>query len=141
MAHNAGNRGLSVLAAAAGFAGVAELAGASPLGVSLAIATAAGCFATFDALLSVTLLRLQGTAYRAAVRHVLVIDALTVPIALYGAAAGLLAGGLGWWATALAGAGGVHPEFVLTRARWRGEVVRDVVCGLEVVVVLVALAV
>ncbi len=143
MAHNAGNRGLAVLAASAGFVAVRDLAGAGshPTMLALAVGVAAACFAAVDLLLSVTLLLLQGESRRAAARHVLAIDALTFPVALYGAATGFLAGPVGWWATALALVPAAFvPELVLARARWRATVVRDVVLGLAAVVLLVAVA-
>ena len=61
-----------------------------------------------------------------------------MPVAFYGAAAGFLAGELGWWATALALVPAAFvPEVVLARGRWRVAVVRDLVLALAVLGVIV----
>jgi hypothetical protein len=142
MAYNAGNRGLAVVVAVAGFVGVRELTGRSTTAVVVGAVVAAACFAVVDLFLSAALLLLQGNSRAAALRHVLDIDALTLPVALYGGAAGLLVSGPGWWATALALIPAAFvPELVLTRIRWRGAIVRDLVLALVVVAGLVSLAV
>jgi hypothetical protein len=107
MAYNAGNRGLAVLAATGAFLVVRHAAvgipGSSRSVVIDAIAALAGAcaFAAVDVILSSTLLAAQGEPGRSAVRQVLSIDRLTVPLALVGAAAGFLAVGTGWWSIAL----------------------------------------
>ena len=142
MAHNAGNRALAALAAAGGFALVTDALGTSALVIALAAGAAALAFAVVDVALSVTLLRLQGDAPRAALQHVLAIDALTLPLALYGAATGVLAGEVGWWATAITLVPVAFvPELVLVRARWRATAARDVVLAVAAVAVVGALAV
>ena len=138
MAHNAGNRGLAVLAASLGFVVATDAAGTSPAALALAVAVATLAFAAVDIVLSVGLLLLQGQGPRGALRHVLDIDALTVPVALYGALAGFLAGELGWWATALALLPAAFvPEVALARARWRVTVVRDVMLASALLAVVV----
>ena len=141
MAYNAGNRGLAVLAASAAFVGVQELAGSSPVVVASAVTAAVTSFAVVDVLLSATLVVLQGQACRPALREVCAIDALTVPVAFYGAGAGFLAGGVGWWALALALVPAAFvPELVIARARWHATVVRDLVVGVAVVALLLVSA-
>ena len=142
MAYNAGNRGLAVLAASAAFVGVRELAGSSAVGVAFPVMAAVASFAVVDVVLSVTLLVLQGQACRSATREVRAIDALTVPVAFYGAGVGFLAGGIGWWALALALVPAAFvPELVITRARRRATVLRDLVLGLAVIALLLVSAV
>jgi hypothetical protein len=141
MAHNAGNRALAALAAAGTFAAVTGV-GTGTVAIALAAGAAALAFAVVDVVLSVMLLRLQGAAPGAALHHVLAIDALTLPLALYGAATGALAGEVGWWATALALVPVAFvPEIVLVRARWRATAARDVVLAVAAVAVVGALAV
>ena len=60
MAHNAGNRGLAVLAASTGFVAVTDAAGASPVALALAVVAGTVAFAAVDVVLSVALLLLQG---------------------------------------------------------------------------------
>jgi hypothetical protein len=134
MAYNAGNRALSALAATAAFLAVSAGGGSSALLLTAAVVTAAIAFAAVDTVLSAVLLTLQGDRPRDALRHLIEIDALTVPLALYGAAAGFLAGELGWWATALALVPAAFlPELVLARARWRGRDVRNATVAVVVV--------
>jgi hypothetical protein len=142
MAHNAGNRALAALAAAGAFAAATSALGTSTVAIALAAGAAALAFAVVDVVLSVTLLRLQGETRRAALHHVLAIDALTLPLAVYGAATGVLAGEVGWWATAIALVPVAFvPEIVLVRARWRATAARDVVLAVAAVAVVGALAV
>ncbi|MDQ1431473.1 MAG: hypothetical protein QOF40_2075 [Actinomycetota bacterium] len=141
MAYNAGNRGLAVLAASAALVGVVDLSGASPAALGLALVAGTLAFAVVDAALSVVLLQLQGEPNGGAIRQVLDIDALTVPIAFYGAAGGLLAGEMGWWAAALALIPVAFvPELVLARARWRVALLRNIALALAIVAALTALA-
>ena len=141
MAHNAGNRGLAVLAASAVFAGTSDALGSSPIAASASVVLASAAFALVDLVLSAALLRLQGERTAAAFRHVLDVDVLTLPIACYGAAAGFLAGEVGWWATAVALLPAAFlPELVIARARCRAAVVRDLAVLLTVLVAMVTLA-
>ncbi len=59
-------------------------------------------FVVVDLVLSAVLLHLVGEPRRCAARHLVDVDALTLPIAWYGALVALLLGGVGWWAIALA---------------------------------------
>lgn len=141
MAHNAGNRGLAVLAASAVFAGTSDVLGSSAIASAACVVLAAAAFALVDLVLSAALLRLQGERTAAAFRHVLDVDVLTLPIACYGAAAGFLAGELGWWATAVALLPAAFlPELVIARARCRAAIVRDLAVLLTVLVAMVTLA-
>jgi hypothetical protein len=101
MAYNAGNRGLAALAATAAFAATHELLGGSPAAWCLVVLVAASTLVLVDELLSATLLHLAGEAFTPALRFVFRADVLVLPLAGLGAAAGFLAGALGWWATAL----------------------------------------
>jgi hypothetical protein len=141
MAYNAGNRGLATLAAAATFAGVRELVGISTTDWVVAVLLAATAFTLVDVGLSVVLLRLHGLRWRAATAHLLHVDVLTMPIALAGAAAGILATEVGWWATVLALLPAAFvPELVLARAHARATAVRDLAALLSVVAILATVA-
>jgi hypothetical protein len=141
MAYNAGNRGWSALAAAGAFAGARETIGSSTIGWVVAVVLGAAAFAFVDVALSAILLRLHGDGFVVAVRHVLDVDVLTMPVALVGAAAGILALEVGWWATVLALLPAAFaPELVLARARSRAPAVRDLAALLCVIAVLATVA-
>jgi hypothetical protein len=144
MAYNAGNRGLATLAAAGAFAATSDTLAGSPGALTSAVAAvvAIAAFAVVDLALSATLLRLQGEPVAVAVRDVLGIDVLTVPIAAFGAACGFLEPAVGWWAIAVALVPAVFvPEVVLARRRGRVAVVRDVAVAVAVLGTVAALAV
>jgi len=144
MAYNAGNRGLSALAAAGAFAALTHSLDdpSSVLASGVAAVVSVAAFAAVDFALSVALMRLQGEQLPAAARAVLGIDVLAVPIALFGVACGFLVPAIGWWAVAIALLPAVFvPELALARARWRVAVVRDVAIVTAVVGTVVSLAV
>jgi hypothetical protein len=141
MAYNAGNRGVATLAAAATLAGTHELLGGTTLAWVAVLLLSASAFALLDLALSVALLQLHGDRFCAALAHLLDVDVLTLPIACIGAAAGLLAGEVGWWATVLALLPAAFlPELVIARAHARAAAVRDVAALLVVVAVLATIA-
>ena len=114
MAYNAGNRGLAALAASAAFVGCRDALGSAPVARCIVVAVgAARAFVVVDLVLSTVLLHLLGEPVHDAARHVVEVDALTLPVAWYGAIVALLLEGLGWWAVALA----LVPGGVRTRAR------------------------
>ena len=55
-------------------------------------------FVVVDLALSTVLLRLFGEPVRGAARHLIEVDALTLPVAWCGALVALLLGDVGWWA-------------------------------------------
>ena len=141
MAYNAGNRGWSALAAAGVFAGVQEVVGTSTAAWVLAVAASAVAFTLVDETLSVVLLRLHGERLRASVLHVFDVDLLALPFALVGAAAGILAGEVGWWATVLALLPiALAPELLLARARARATSMRDLAALLSAIAILATVA-
>jgi hypothetical protein len=141
MAHNAGNRGLATLAASAAFVAVSDTLGTSAVDWCIVIAVAGSVFVLVDLALSTTLLRLQGEPATHAFRHLLEVDALTLPIAWYGALVALVLGGVGWWAIALALVPAAFvPELVIARAHRDTSVVRDLAGLLATVAVLGAVA-
>jgi hypothetical protein len=144
MAYNAGNRGVSTLAAATGYSVVERLLGGSVAASTVAVVLAVVGFAAVDLVVSFTLLRFHGARAPAAVREVLAVDVLTVPVAVSGALVGCLAPIVGWWAVALLLVPVAFvPELALGRRSWRPAIVRDVVvlglvAGVLVGLVLVA---
>jgi hypothetical protein len=98
MAHNAGDRALAAVVAAVTFGAVTNGSVASVPLVGAGIVAATVAFAAVEVSLSVALLRLLGeTGWRATVGHAVGLEALTVPIGIAGAAAGLVAIEHGWW--------------------------------------------
>jgi hypothetical protein len=141
MAYNAGSRGLATLATAVTFASVCSFSGSSTTTWVVAVGLSAAAFMAVDVGLAVVLLRLHGERYQVAVSEVLDVDLLTLPIALAGAAAGILATEIGWWATVLALLPAAFvPELVIARARVRVTAMRDVVSLLSVIAVLATVA-
>jgi hypothetical protein len=141
MAYNAGNRGLSTLCAAAVFAGTRELLGHTTIAWVASVVLAAAAFTVVDVGLSITLLRIQGDRLARAFAHLIDIDALTFPIACVGAAAGILAGQVGWWATAMVLLPAAFlPELVIARARVRAVAVLDLALLLSLVAMLAVIA-
>ncbi len=141
MAYNAGNRGLATLAAVATFAGANALLGTSTPAWVVTVLLSASAFTLVDDVVSVVLLRLHGERYRTAVSHVFGIDLLMMPVALVGAATGILAGEVGWWATVLALLPAAFvPELVIARARVRAATVRDLAALLGVIAILTTVA-
>jgi hypothetical protein len=141
MAYNAGNRGLAALAASAAFVGCRDALGSSTASWCVVVVVAGAAFVAVDLVLSTTLLRLSGDPVRIALRHLLEVDALTLPIAWYGGAVALLLGPFGWWAAVLALVPVAFvPELVIARGRRRTATVRDVAALLAVVAVLTTLA-
>jgi hypothetical protein len=144
MAYNAGNRGLATLAAAAAFAVAGDLVTHSTVAWVVSVLVAAGAFTLVDVGLSVGLLRVQGDRLASTFAHLVDIDALTFPIACVGAAVGILAEQVGWWATvaALVPVAFV-PELVIARARVRATAVVDLAlllsfCAMLAVIALVS---
>jgi hypothetical protein len=141
MAYNAGNRGWSALAAAGALALVHELGGSSTAAWVVAVVLTATTFAGLDAALSIGLMCLHGERFRAALAHVLDVDVLTFPIALVGAAAGIVANEVGWWSSVLVLLPAAFaPELVLARARARAVAARDVAALSAIVAVLATIA-
>ena len=142
MAYNSGNRGLAVLAASSAFVGARDFLDHSPLAWAVLLLTAASAFVVVDLFLSMVLLQLFGQRSVLALRHLVEVDALTLPVAWYGAAAALVVGGAGWWAIALALVPVAYvPELVIARARRHAHFVRDLVALLAVVAVVAVVAV
>jgi hypothetical protein len=143
MAYNSGNRGLSVLAASGVFVACRDALGTSPADwCIIVVVTGTALFVVDDFLLSTALLRLAGEPSGAALRHVLEVDALTLPLGWYGGATALLLGGFGWWAVALALVPVAFvPELVVARARRGAASLRDVAVVLAVVAVLATVAI
>lgn len=142
MAYNTGNRGLAVLAASGAFVGCRDLLDRSPLAWAVVLLTAASAFVVVDLFLSMTLLQLFGQRSVPALRHLIEVDALTLPVAWYGAAVALVLGDTGWWAIALALVPVAFvPELVIARARRHAHFVRDLVALLAVVAAVAVVAV
>lgn len=137
MTYNAGNRGLATLVAAATCAAARAALGAAPREWFIVIVVTGAAFALVDLLLSSGLLACFGVRLGDAVRHVLDVDALTLPIAWYGATAALVLSGAGWWAIALALVPVAFvPEMVIARARRDVALVRDLSALVAVAAVL-----
>lgn len=138
MAYNSGNRGLAVLAASSALVVCRDLLDHSPLAWALVLLVAASAFVVVDLFLSMVLLQLFGQRTGSALRHLVEVDALTLPVAWYGAVAALVLGGVGWWAIALALVPVAYvPELVIARARDHAHFVRDLVALLAVVATVV----
>jgi len=142
MVYNAGNRGVATLAATTAFVAMRDVVGlSSPAAWCLVVLVASAAFVIVDALLSTTLLRLTGEPFVAAARFVFDADALALPVACLGAIAGLLAGALGWWATALMLVPiAFVPELAIAHARRAASMVRDLVVLLVAVAALATFA-
>ena len=140
MAYNAGNRGLAALAASAAFVGCRDALGSAPVSRCIVVAVAGAAFVVVDLVLSTVLLHLVGEPVHDAARHVVEVDALTLPVVWYGALVAVLLLGVGWWAVALALVPVAFvPELVIPRAR-RRACVRDLAALVAVVAVMAALA-
>jgi hypothetical protein len=118
MAYNSGNRALAALLAASVFAGVSANA-ATPVEFVAAALVASVVFALVDLFAFVGFEQLRGErSLLAVVREDLLLDRLTVPLGLWGAAAGSVATSAGWWVGALVLLPALFvPELVLVRAR------------------------
>jgi hypothetical protein len=142
MAYNSANRGLASIAASVVFGAVCDLAPSSSAAFWIAVCGAATAFVAVDSGLTIVLLRLVGEPRHAARGQVLATDALTLPIALLGAAAGQVAWAAGWWAAPLLLLPLVFiPEFVLAHKRWRGTALRNGALGAEAGILVVGAAV
>jgi hypothetical protein len=140
MAINSGDRALAALAAAAAFSWLTEGTGTTTALV-LATTVAAVAATTGDAVVSLGLMTGHGRALGAAWREILDVDALELPLALAGGAAGFLATGGTWWvAVALLLGLGFVPELVQARARIPAAVVRNVLLGVEAVIAALVVA-
>jgi hypothetical protein len=141
MAFNAGNRGVATLVAALVFAGCRDITGRTTVAWVLAVLLSATAFTVVDIGCSTLLGRLHGERFRVALEHLLDVDVLTLPIALAGATAGILATEVGWWAAVLALLPAAFvPELVIARARVRAMAVRDIAALLSVVALLATVA-
>jgi hypothetical protein len=118
MAYNSGAQGLCGLLAAATYVALAGTSTAVPIVLGTAMGAALVWTVADTCLITLVLVRRGGTTVAAAARHVLLLDALAVPLAVAGAVAGLLAREVGWWAAVLVLAPlPFVPDVVLVRAR------------------------
>jgi hypothetical protein len=118
MAYNSGAQGLCGLLATATYVALAGTSTAVPIVLATAMSAALVWTVADTCLIALVLVRRGGTTVAAAARHVLLLDALTVPLAVAGALAGLLAREVGWWAAVLVLAPlPFVPDAVLVRAR------------------------
>ena len=104
MAYNAGNRMLATLAGAASFTILLDssLLGTGAIRFGAAVLAAALSYAAVEGAIGVVLVRLHtGASWLGAARIELPLDALSVPLAVVGGAAGYLATEVGWWAATL----------------------------------------
>ena len=104
MAFNAGNRMVATLAGAVSFTVLlhSDLFGTGAIRFGAAVLGAAFGYASVDDAIGVVLVRLHtGGSWIGAARVVLPVDALSVPMAVVGGAAGYLATQVGWWPAAL----------------------------------------
>ena len=104
MAYNAGNRMLATLAGAASFTILLDssLLGTGAIRFGAAVLAAALSYAAVEGAVGVVLVRLHtGASWLGAARIELPLDALSVPLAVVGGAAGYLATEVGWWAATL----------------------------------------
>ena len=140
MAYNSGSQSLCILLAALVFRATSPaLDDVVPVLVVAAIAAVIWMLADI-ALVTLVLVRRGGTSTLAAARHVLVLNTITVPLALVGAAAGILALEVGWGAAGLVLAPlPFVPDLVLVRAR-RSSVAR-VLAALRLPLLVTALSV
>lgn len=145
MAFNSGNQGTVTLAALAAFVPVREALGSSWVDCLGAAAVAAVVYVVVEAALAVGLVSLLGEPVRSATRQQIPLHLLALPLALYGAIAGLCATTFGWWcALVLLLPVPLVPESVLVALprRFRGFSVRAlgaraVPCALLAVLALV----
>jgi hypothetical protein len=118
MAYNSGAQGLCGLLAAVTYLALAGTSTAVPIVLASAMGAALVWTVADACLITLVLVRRGGTTVAAAARHVLLLDALAVPLAAAGAGAGLLARDVGWWAAVLALAPlPFVPDVVLVRTR------------------------
>ena len=104
MAYNAGNRMLATLAGAASFTILLDssLLGTGAIRFGAAVLAAVLSYAAVEGAVGVVLVRLHtGASWLGAARIELPLDALSVPLAVVGGAAGYLATEVGWWAATL----------------------------------------
>jgi len=122
MAYNSGSSALVATTGIAAFLGATEVLGGSATAVLGAALVAVVPAIAVESVLGVLLVTLQGESVGTAVRHQLPVNTIAAPLAVTGAAAGLLAAPVGWWATALVLAPiAFVPELVLVRLpRHRG---------------------
>ena len=121
MAYNSGSTALVTLAGVAVFVPVADALGGSGPALVGAVAVAVVPYVLVESVLGVVLVVLHGEPTGAAVRHQLPVNTVAVPLALVGAAVGLAAADLGWWAALLLLPVPAVPELLLVEIprRWR----------------------
>ena len=101
MAYVSGSRGIAALTGLVVFEPLAADWGATWLGLVAAAAVAAVAYSLMDTALGVARVVLQGELPAEAARHQLPSNAFALPLALYGATAGVVGSHAGWWATFL----------------------------------------
>jgi hypothetical protein len=138
MAFNSGSTALVATTAVAAFLGATEVLGESALALLVSALVAAVPAIAVESVLGVVLVTLHGEPMRTAVRHQVPVNTLAALLALVGAAAGLLVGPLGWWATAAVLAPVAFlPELLLVRLpRRSGASVVGMVAALLALVAL-----
>jgi hypothetical protein len=97
MTYNSGSTAIVTLAALSVFAPLSASLGTSPVSSLGAAAVAAMAYLLAESALGVTLVVFQGEHRREAIRHQLPVNMVAVPLALYGAATGVVALSVGWW--------------------------------------------
>lgn len=122
MAYNSGSQAITMLVSLAVFTPLVDAWGSAWFGIAIASVVTAIPYTLVESLLGVVLVVLHGEGAKAAVRHQLPLNALAVPLALYGVVAASLAATVGWWLAFLVLMPvPLVPELVLVRVprRWR----------------------
>ncbi len=101
MAYNSGSQALTVLVAVAAFGPMERWCGSSGVALVLAAGMAAAPYIAVETAFGVTLMVLLGEPARVAVRQQVPANMLALPLAAFGAVAGLLVTGVGPWLGAL----------------------------------------
>jgi hypothetical protein len=124
MAYNSGSQALTVLVAVVAFGPMERWCGSSGIALVLAAGMAAVPYVVVETVFGVTLMVLLGEPARVAVRQQVPANMLALPLAAFGAVAGLLVTGIGPWLGALLLVPTpLVPEVVLVgvrRKRWNG---------------------
>ncbi len=118
MSYNSGSQALTVLAAAYVFGEFTSAAGSSGATLLAASVLGAMVYVTVETGLGVVLVVMLGEPVRTALRHQLPVNALALPLALFGAVTALTVAPTSWWLVGLALVPtAVVPELVLVGMR------------------------
>ena len=122
MAYNSGSQAITMLVSLALFVPLVDAWGSAWFAIAGAAVVAAIPYVLVESVLGVVLVVFHGEGAKGAVCHQVPLNALAIPLALYGVVAACLAASVGWWlAFPVLMPVPLAPELVLVRVprRWR----------------------